>query len=209
MNATAQHADPAAIDWPARLAAARIPFPIVDGLPVNPVCPELPEGQGELWHWGERPCADVAVFVTVAGVRWLLLGRRDDGHGWALPGGGLEAGETDLEGGLRELHEEAGLRIDPGDRSVSVSVDGARYVPDPRAARNAWMVTTLIVVDLGERVNFPGAVAGSDLERVAWFPVRGLAALEASVAAIEPGGGLFFSHRQMLADLLDGGGAVI
>lgn len=203
MNATAQLTDPTTIDWPARLAAARIPFPVVDGVPVNPVHPELPEGQGELRHWGERPCADVAVFVTVAGLRWLLMGRRGDGHGWALPGGGLEAGESDLEGGLRELREETGLRVDPAGRGVAVSVDGARYVPDPRAARGAWMVTTLIVVDLGERVNFPGAVAGSDLERVAWFPAGGLVALEASIGRTDAGGGLlFFSHRQMLMDLL-------
>ena len=125
--------------------------------------------------------------------------RRD---GWAIPGGGLKAGETDLEGGLRELHEETGLRVDPADQSVTMSVGGARYVPDPRAARNAWMVTTLIVVDLGERANFPGAVAGSDLQRVAWFPARSLPVLEASVERTGPGGKLFFSHREMLTELL-------
>ena len=198
-------ADPTTIDWPTRLATARIPFPVVDGMPINPVHPELPEGQGDLYHWGERPCADAAVFVTVHGVRWLLMGRRDDGHGWALPGGGLEAGETDLEGGLRELREETGLRIDPTVPDVTLSVDGARYVPDPRARRNAWMVTTLILVDLGEQPNFPRAVAGDDLERVAWFPARGLAALEASIERVEPAGKLFFSHRQMLTDLLGPG----
>lgn len=202
MTITAEHTDPRSVDWPARQRVARIPFQVVDGLPVNPVHPELPDGQGELRHYGERPCADVAVLVTVGGVRWLLMGKRDDGHGWALPGGGLDPGETDLAGGLRELHEEASLLIDPAGPGVTVSVDGARYVPDPRAARNAWMVTTLVVVDLGERENFPGAVAGSDLERVAWFPARPLAVLEASIGRIEPGGRLFFSHRAMLTDLL-------
>src|ERR1044072_2993433 len=195
-------ADPTTIDWPARLATARIPFPVVGGMPINPVHPELPEGQGELGHWGERPCADAAVFVTVHGVRWLLMGRRDDGHGWALPGGGLEAGETDLEGGLRELREETGLRIAPTDPDVTVSVDGARYVSDPRAARNAWMVTTLIVVDLGEQPNFPRAVAGDDLERVAWFPARGLAGLAASIQRAEPAGKVFFCPPPIPTDPL-------
>lgn len=199
MPSTCQTVDPRTLDWPARQAAARIPFDLVDGLPVNPVHPELPEGQGELRHYGERPCGDVAVFVTVGGVRWLLLGRRDDGHGWALPGGGLNDGETDLQGALRELREETSLALDA---AAVVSVAGARYVPDPRAARNAWMVTTLVVVDLGERPNFPAARAGDDLERVAWFPARSLAELRGALSVVEPGAEVFSSHVPMLTELL-------
>jgi len=85
VNATAQLTAPATIDWPARLASARIPFPIVDGLPINPVHPDLPEGQGELRYLGERACADVAVFVTVSRRRWLLLGLRADGTAGRSP----------------------------------------------------------------------------------------------------------------------------
>lgn len=188
------------IDWAARQAAARIPFEVVDDRPINPVHPELPEGQGELRHLGERPCADVAVFATVAGIRWLLLGKRDDGHGWCIPGGGLEDGETDLEGGLRELSEETGLRVDPA--AATVSVGAARYVPDPRAARNAWMVTCLVVVDLGEQPTFPAARATSELLDVAWFPARPVADLETSIRSRDPHGRIFHSHRGMLTDLL-------
>lgn len=202
MPATAEVINPRALDWPTLQAEARIPFDVVDGLPINPANPDLPEGQGELSHWGERPCGDVAVFVTVGGVRWLLMGRRDDGHGWALPGGGVEDHETDMHGALRELREETGLMLD---MLAAVSVDAARYVADPRAARNAWMVTTLVVVDLGERDNFPGTRAGDDLERVAWFPARSVAALEDAIRLTDrsgQGGRLFESHRVMLTDLI-------
>jgi ADP-ribose pyrophosphatase len=202
MPSTAETVDPRSLDWRARQATARIPFPVEDGLPVNPVQPDLPEGQGELYHFGERACGDVAVFVTVGGARWLLLGKRDDGHGWALPGGGLEGDEPDLIGALRELVEEAGVQVDLADPRVTVTVDGARYVPDPRAGRNAWMVTTLVVVDLGERPNFPAARAGDDLLRVAWFPARSVPLLEAAIGCVEAGGRLFRAHREMLTDLL-------
>jgi ADP-ribose pyrophosphatase len=202
MPTTTEVTDPRTLDWPTLQAEARIPFDVVDGLPINPVNPDLPEGRGELWHWGERRCGDVAVFVTVGGIRWLLMGRRDDGHGWALPGGGVDDGETDLDGALRELREETGLMLD---MLAAVSVDAARYVADPRAARNAWMVTTLVVVDLGERDEFPGTRAGDDLERVAWFRAGSVVTLEDAIRHTDrdgQGGRLFESHRAMLTDLI-------
>jgi 8-oxo-dGTP pyrophosphatase MutT (NUDIX family) len=199
--------DPATIDWPARQATARIPYTVTDGLPINPAYPDLPAGQGELAHWGEKACADTGVFATIDGVRWLLLGLRGDGHGWALPGGRLEGDESDLAGALRELGEETGITIDVTDPDLTVSVEGARYVPDPRAARNAWMVTTLVVVDFGVRQHFPHARAGSDLVRVAWFPARSLPALETAIRHRDPAGKLFFSHRAIIAELLGAGAA--
>jgi 8-oxo-dGTP pyrophosphatase MutT (NUDIX family) len=56
--------------------------------------------------------------VGVAGGAALLLCRRPltmSRHAgqWALPGGQLDPGETPLDGALRELDEELGLRLDP------------------------------------------------------------------------------------------------
>jgi ADP-ribose pyrophosphatase YjhB (NUDIX family) len=48
----------------------------------------------------------------------LLMGRRgaDPGRGrWDLPGGFLEEGEHPLDGLRREVHEETGLDIEPGE----------------------------------------------------------------------------------------------
>ncbi|MCA9950258.1 MAG: NUDIX hydrolase N-terminal domain-containing protein [Anaerolineales bacterium] len=42
----------------------------------------------------------------------LLLIRRADNHKWAMPGGALEVGETPKEGGIREVHEETGVRCE-------------------------------------------------------------------------------------------------
>jgi ADP-ribose pyrophosphatase YjhB (NUDIX family) len=52
------------------------------------------------------PCAEGAV-IDAAG-RILLIQRADNGK-WALPGGGLEVGETGAQGALREVLEETGV----------------------------------------------------------------------------------------------------
>jgi ADP-ribose pyrophosphatase YjhB (NUDIX family) len=44
--------------------------------------------------------------------RLLLIRRADDGL-WALPGGLINPGETPAEAAVREMHEEAGLAVEP------------------------------------------------------------------------------------------------
>src|SRR5689334_15144701 len=45
----------------------------------------------------------------------VLLLRQPPGRGWGLPAGLLKRGELPSVGAARELHEEAGVRIEPGD----------------------------------------------------------------------------------------------
>lgn len=45
----------------------------------------------------------------------MLMGTRRDNNKWTAPGGHLEAGETPLEGAVRELFEESGIKADPKD----------------------------------------------------------------------------------------------
>lgn len=44
----------------------------------------------------------------------LLLERRRDSDTWGLIGGGVKKTESSLEGMIREIYEELGLRVDPG-----------------------------------------------------------------------------------------------
>lgn len=69
---------------------------------------------------------------------WILLQERDehpriDPDCWGLSGGHLEPGETPAEGALRELEEETGVRLDPGDlRAVGA------FANDHRASYGTW-----------------------------------------------------------------------
>ena len=196
MNAPAIE-DPALINWAVRQAAAAIPYEVVDGRPVNPHRPTGRAGRGDLWHWGEQQAADAAVFAHRDGVRHLLMVERADGHGWALPGGCLDDGEDPLRAAVRELKEETGLALD----GVSWRVLPVRYVPDPRATDEAWMVTWPAIADLGEVAELPAVAGADDAWRAEWVLADSYDALQADLMEVY-GGRVFVAHREMLAELL-------
>ncbi|MGJ6968923.1 NUDIX domain-containing protein [Streptosporangium sp. G11] len=192
--------DPTRIDWAARQAGAAIPFRVVNGRPVSPGAPTgIRYGRGELGHWGEKQAADALVFArTCGGGRWLLMVERDDGHGWAIPGGCLDPGEDALTAAIRELEEETGLYL-PG---ASWTVYPVRVVPDPRATDEAWMVTTPAVAELGLVDELPAVTGADDARRAAWVSAHTYPVLEAHLETAYAGR-VFAAHEDMLRDLLD------
>jgi len=56
------------------------------------------------------PCGDGAVINDMGKI--LLIRRADNGL-WAMPGGGLEVGETPAQGVVREVLEETGVACEP------------------------------------------------------------------------------------------------
>ena len=83
----------------------------------------------------ERSC--VRVVLSDAGGRILLfraeLASRSSQHWWELPGGGIEPGESYQQAAVRELAEETGIQVSPGQvgpprwrRSATWSARGER-----------------------------------------------------------------------------------
>jgi 8-oxo-dGTP pyrophosphatase MutT (NUDIX family) len=192
--------DPARIDWPARQAAAAIPFEVVGGRPVNPCAVTgVRHGRNEMGRWGENLMADALVTVIWAGFRFLLMVERGDGYGWAVPGGSVEPGETGVQAAVRELAEETGLTVSPSLRRAGQPV----YVPDPRASDEAWAVTVPVVFDLGRQDRLPVLEAADDARRAEWIPARTYAQL-AEVLHRRYGGQVFAAHVGMLKQFLGG-----
>jgi 8-oxo-dGTP pyrophosphatase MutT (NUDIX family) len=80
------------------------------------------------------------LLVDAAGRTLLLHGgdpARPGQRWWFTPGGGLQAGETSVQGAARELFEETGLRVEPADLGEPIwhqvtefSYDGRDYRQD-------------------------------------------------------------------------------
>ncbi|WP_369139954.1 NUDIX domain-containing protein [Modestobacter versicolor] len=114
----------------------------------------------------EVPC--VGAVVHDAAGRLLLVRR---GHApsaglWSVPGGRLEAGESEAEAVVREVAEETGLTVRADHVVGRVRVDGDGVV----FTVTDWACTLL---DPAER-----PVAGDDAADVTFVDAGGLAALE-------------------------------
>jgi ADP-ribose pyrophosphatase YjhB (NUDIX family) len=110
----------------------------------------------------------------------LLMLRQPHRHGWSLPGGLLDRGESAADAVVREVREELGLTIEVG-RPVTVVVDSP--------LRRVDVVFRVAVVgDIGEQ-------AGGEAETARWLlpeevdehdgPTRQI--LEAARAVLDPG----------------------
>ncbi|RYB93582.1 NUDIX domain-containing protein [Nocardioides oleivorans] len=107
---------------------------------------------------------EVVVGALVRDGRVLLVHRRPDKHAfpdtWDLPGGVVEAGESELDALVRELDEELGVSIDASTVSALCGVDLGT------ASLSAWLVPDWV----GE----PHNVAPEEHDDLAWFGLEDL-----------------------------------
>jgi 8-oxo-dGTP diphosphatase len=123
-----------------------------------------------------NPTPTVDVVILLRGDRVVLIERRNEPPGWALPGGFVDEGETLEAAALREAREETGLAVELLEQFHSYS--------DPRRDPRRHTVTTVF---LGCAAGEPSG--GDDAASAAAFPWT---RLPASIA---------FDHAEILADV--------
>lgn len=130
--------------------------------------------------WARAPYPPV--FVTVdaliecAGHVLLIVRGRAPGKGlYALPGGFLEQRETVYQSALRELQEETGLHLLPGD--IAHALKGVRVFDHPDRSQRGRVITHAHHFDLGAR-RLPEVSGSDDALSAAWVPIGELAAME-------------------------------
>jgi 8-oxo-dGTP diphosphatase len=109
-----------------------------------------------------------------AGPGRLLLLRQPPGRGWGLPAGLLKHRERPAVGAARELFEESGVQIDPGDLSPGV----------PNAIVHMVGVVDTVWFGAVPASATPLRVDGAEVLEAAWFPLDDLPRLTVNTAAL-------------------------
>jgi len=104
-----------------------------------------------------QPCRRGVIAVLTRGRQWLMIQRAvgvPQGGAWCFPGGGIESGESPSAALVREVAEEVGLVVTPGERVWqwtrddgllhlqwwTAAVVGGVVTPDPREVADVrWM----------------------------------------------------------------------
>ena len=124
-----------------------------------------------------NPTPTVDIVIACPGRGVVLIERANPPHGWALPGGFMDYGETVENAALRETLEETGLRVELAGL-LGVYSDPRR---DPRKH-------TLSVVFVAHPLDVSQLRAGDDAKNARIFPLDNLPAP------------LAFDHATILAD---------
>jgi 8-oxo-dGTP diphosphatase len=117
----------------------------------------------------------VGAVIWDAGRRRLLLvkrGHAPDAGLWSLPGGRVEAGESDAEALVREMREETGLIVTP----VRLLGSVRRPAPDDRV---------LEIYDYEAAATGGTLAAGDDAAEVRWVDAGELTALPLTSGLVE------------------------
>lgn len=106
---------------------------------------------------------EVVVAALVREGRVLLVHRSPHRHAypgvWDLPGGHIEAGETELAALTREMHEELGVQVAAGSATHLCRFDAGR---DGQTVHlSAWLV--------GDWRGTPTNVAPDEHDEIRWF----------------------------------------
>ena len=136
-------------------------------------------------RWGNGPFITVDALVTAA--RHVLLIRRGNPPGQgllALPGGFLDSGEPLLQGALRELQEETGIKLWADALIKTASLREVAVFDHPNRSQRARIITYAHWIDLGALDSLPfvegadDAADAADAADARWIPLAELAALE-------------------------------
>ena len=95
----------------------------------------------------------------------VLLNRRADGGGWALLGGIVDPGEQPADAVVREVHEEAGIRVVPARLTGVYLTPEIRY---PNGDHSQYVVTAFECVPVDDT---PPRVNDDESLDVDYFPL--------------------------------------
>jgi ADP-ribose pyrophosphatase YjhB (NUDIX family) len=135
---------------------------------------KCPHCQGELECY-ENPFPTVDIIIEIPGRGIVLIKRKNNPIGWAIPGGFVDYGESLEEAAIREAQEETSLKVE--------LIRQMHTYSDPERDPRHHTITTVFIARAQEE-----PVAADDAQEAGIFTEDNLP---------EP---LVFDHREILRD---------
>ncbi len=139
-----------------------------------------PEEINDMWtyeveykdKYGEGPFFTVDASVIQSG-HILLVTRGEYGKGQlALPGGFLEPHETAIDGMIRELREETGLKVP--EKVLRGSIVKQRLFDSPSRSNRARIISYAYAIELNNSDVLPKVKGSSDASHAQWVPLSAI-----------------------------------
>lgn len=124
------------------------------------------------WAAAPYPVKHVTVDAVVEQSGHILLVRRraEPGKGlWALPGGHLEMEETMLDGAIRELKEETGIKVP--EPVLRGSIVANCVFDDPYRSTIGRVITQAYHFKLTDGIKLPKVKGSDDADKAKWIPI--------------------------------------
>ncbi len=113
---------------------------------------------GRFFLYTPKLAADV---IARKGDSILLIERRNEPYGWAIPGGFVDYGEKVEDAAVRELFEETGIKVD--------KIELLGVYSDPKRDKRGHTVSTVYYAETDM-----DPVAGDDAKNAVFYPVNAL-----------------------------------
>lgn len=125
--------------------------------------------------WSTAPYAPtfntVDTIVVQSGHILLIERKASPSPGtWALPGGYLNPSEFMLDGALRELREETGLKVP--EKVLRGCVVAAETFDDPKRSTRGRVITRVFYIQLNDSSELPHVKGGDDASKAKWFTLN-------------------------------------
>lgn len=178
-NTTKEHTNEL-FDVPSSVVSFLDTFETTDSY--NYICSEYTEVREykESWKHAPYPPIFVTTDAIVEASNNILLIQRGAHPGkdkWAMPGGFLNPHETLVDGMIRELIEETGLKIPK--KVLRGSIVNSMVVDNPTRSKRGRTITHVYHIRLVDNhTGLPLVKGGSDASHAAWWPLSKLCSKE-------------------------------